>query len=98
MSFFVVFHEAAELELMEAADYYDIESPGLGSLLIDEIQNAVDNIQLFPESNPILKNRVRRKILIKFPYSILFSVNNNEIRILAVAHHKRRPGYWNERR
>jgi hypothetical protein len=37
-------HEAAEAEINEAADFYDIESPGLGTVFIDEIQRAIENM------------------------------------------------------
>ena len=45
-------HEAAELEINEAADFYDLESPGLGNAFLDEIQKAIGQILLFPESAP----------------------------------------------
>lgn len=91
-------HEAAEIEFNEAVDFYDLESPGLGMAFIDEIQKAFENISQYPEASPSIQGRVRRKILIKFPYSLLYSVWPNEIRILAFAHQKRRPFYWRGRR
>jgi plasmid stabilization system protein ParE len=94
----VKIHEAAEAEINEAADFYDIESPGLGTVFIDEIQRAIGNISLHPEAYPLIQSRVRRTILNKFPYSLIYSVRSNEIMILAVAHQKRRPFYWHKRR
>jgi toxin ParE1/3/4 len=91
-------HEAAEVELNEAADFYDLESPGLGSVFIDEIQRIIESISQFPEAAPLIRGRVRKKLLIKFPYSLVYSVRPGEIRILAVAHQKRRPLYWRNRR
>jgi len=91
-------HEAAEAEINEAADFYDIESPGLGSVFIDEIQRAIKNIVDFPDAAPLLRGRVRKRIMAKFPYSLVYSVRRDEIRVLAVAHHKRRPFYWRGRR
>ena len=91
-------HEAAEAEINEAADFYDIESPGLGTVFIDEIQRAIGNISRHPEAYLLIRGRVRRTLLGKFPYSLLYSVRTNEIRILAVAHQKRRPFYWHGRR
>lgn len=91
-------HEAAEVEINEAADFYDIESPGLGTVFIDEIQRAIGNISRHPEAYALIQGRVRRTILNKFPYSLIYSVRSNEIRILALAHQKRRPFYWHKRR
>jgi plasmid stabilization system protein ParE len=91
-------HEAAEAEINEAADFYDLESPGLGLVFIDEIQTVIQEIAEFPEASPLIRGHVRNKVLIKFPYSLVYSVRQDEIRILAAAHHKRRPFYWRGRR
>lgn len=91
-------HETAEAEINEAADFYDIESPGLGSVFIDEIQRALKSIVDVPDAAPLLRGRVRRRIMTKFPYSLVYSVRRDEIRVLAVSHHKRRPFYWRGRR
>lgn len=98
MSRLLSIHEVAEAEINEAADFYDLKSPGLGSVFIDEIQRAIENISEFPDVAPLIRGRVRKKALIKFPYSLLYSVRPDEIRILAVAHQKRRPFYWRSRR
>ena len=93
----VWFHEAAEGELNEAADFYDLASSELGSLFIDEVQRTIGRIKEFPEADPLLRGRVRRKPIAKFPYSIIYAIRPSEIRILAVAHQKRRPFYWRSR-
>jgi plasmid stabilization system protein ParE len=91
-------HEAAEIEINEAADFYDLESPGLGSIFIDEIQRSTEIIAQFPEAGPLIRGRVRKKPLVKFPYSLIYSIRSDEFRLLAVAHQKRRPFYWRGRR
>jgi plasmid stabilization system protein ParE len=91
-------HEAAEAEINEAADFYDLECPGLGSVFIDEIQKAIERIAEYPEAAPLIRARVRKRALINFPYFLMYSVRQDEIRILAVAHQKRRPFYWYGRR
>lgn len=91
-------HEIAEAEINEAADFYDLESPGLGNVFIDEIQRALQSVVEFPAAAPLVRGRVRQRIVTKFPYSLVYSVREREIRILAVAHHKRRPFYWHSRR
>jgi len=98
MSRLLSIHETAEAEVNEAADFYDIESSGLGSVFIDEIQRAIVTISEFPEAAPLIRGRVRKRPIAKFPYSMVYSVRPNEIRILAVAHQKRRPFYWRGRR
>jgi plasmid stabilization system protein ParE len=98
MSRLLVIHEAAEAEINEAADFYDIRSPGLGNEFIDEIQRAIGRISQFPEAAPLVRGRVRKRPIAKFPYSLIYSVRPDEIRVLAVAHRKRRPFYWRGRR
>ena len=90
-------HEVAEAGI-EAADFYDLESPGLGSLFIDEIQRALQTIVDFPDAAPLILGRVRRRLVAKFPYSLVYTARGDEIRVLAVAHHERRPFYWRGRR
>jgi plasmid stabilization system protein ParE len=98
MSRLISIHEVAEAEINEAADFYDIESPGLGSAFIDEIQRAIKSISEFPEAAPLVQGRIRKRPIAKFPYSMVYSIRPDEIRVLAVAHHKRRPFYWRGRR
>jgi plasmid stabilization system protein ParE len=90
MNLKVSFHENVEGELNEAADFYDLVSSELGNLFIDEIQRTIERITEFPEAASLLRGRVRRKSVAKFPYSVIYSVRPNEIRILAIAHQKRR--------
>jgi plasmid stabilization system protein ParE len=97
MSDLVSIHESAEAELNEAADFYDRVSIGLGAKFIEEIERAIGSIKQFPEASPLIRDRVRKKTLKRFPYSLIYSIRPGEIRILAVAHQKRRPFYWRDR-
>ena len=94
----VAFHEAAVVELNDAADFYNLECPGLGLTFLGEIESALATIGQFPEATPLLHGRVRRKILPRFPYAIIYSYRDEQIRVLAIAHEKRRPFYWRGRR
>lgn len=93
----VAFHEAAERELSEAAAFYEAECPGLGGSFLAEVEAALQSLGLFPEGGPLLRGGIRRKVLLRFPYTLLYSLRNEQIRILAVAHEKRRPCYWRGR-
>lgn len=94
----VLIHPGAEAESNEAADFYDLESAGLGDVFLDEVEHAIRGIREFPDAAPPFVGRVRKRVLAKFPYSLLYSITDDEIRVLAVAHHKRRPFYWRGRR
>lgn len=97
MSRLLLIHEAAEAEINEAADFYDLQSPGLGDAFLAEIERTIRSIVEFPEAAPLIQGRIRKRSIVKFPYSLVYSVRRDEIRILAVAHHKRRPFYWRGR-
>jgi toxin ParE1/3/4 len=97
MSRKISFHEAAEIELNDAANFYDIACPNLGSVFIDEVQRAIGKISEFPEAAPIVRGQIRKKPIAKFQFSVIYSVRLEGIRILAIAHQKRRPFYWRDR-
>lgn len=92
------FHPLAEQELIDAADYYESQRPSLGLELLGEVEQSINFLIRYPEAGVRVGDSVRRLVLPKFPYSILYRVlETGEIRILAIAHHKRRPQYWIER-
>ncbi len=88
------FHPIAEQELNEAAAYYEAESHGLGSAFLKEVEKAVQQVLNYPESAPLLSRLVRKKVVRRFPYNVMYSVIPTGIRILAIANQKRRPFYW----
>lgn len=92
-----VFHELAEEELNEAASYYETQSRGLGSAFLDEVERTVSLIVEYPEAGPLLNQVVRKRQVRRFPYSVLYSIEPEEIQILALANQKRRPFYWHDR-
>jgi len=88
----------AEHELNDAAEYYEVESAGLGKAFLKEIERIFNFIVKYPEAAPLVNQTVRRKLVKKFPYAVLYSVGRNYLRILAVMNQKRRPFYWIGRR
>lgn len=93
----VSFHELAELELNDAAFFFEMEREGLGSRFLAAVEAAVADIQKFPEASPIIIQNVRHKVLRRFPYSIMYSIRPDRLRILAIANQRRRPFYWRSR-
>ena len=86
-------------ELAEAVLWYEDRRLGLGRELLDEIEAVLPLIAERPRSFPRLQGvdpalEIRRALLPRFPYALVFLVREEEVRILAVAHLKRRPGYW----
>lgn len=90
-------HPAAQRELVEAAAYYDAESPGLGSAFVSESEHALQQIRVYPEAAPVGFGSVRVRDLVAFPYSLHHALLGDAVLVLSVAHHSRRPFYWRDR-
>ena len=94
----IIFHPLAEQELIDAAAYYEEQRRGLGLEYLEEVEHAVNFLTRYPEAGSRVRGSVRRLTLPKFSYSLLYRVlEDTQIRVLAVAHHKRRPQYWLDR-
>ena len=93
----VRYHEAAEEELLSEIAYLDTRAPGLARRFFAEVRRSEDLIGLFPEAGNEIASGIRRVILRRFRYSLIYSIDSQGALILAVAHHRRRPGYWLQR-
>ncbi len=80
----VIFSSYARNELGDAAHFYEYE--GLGKLFRTEIRKAAKRIASYPESWAIEKGEIRKCLLHKFPYKLLYSIEKDHIFIIAVAH------------
>lgn len=85
---------SAELEMADAARYYELQAPGLGQAFLDQLESVFQDVQTFPEHWPIFEDDIRRRPIKRFPYSLLYIDGSEEILIIAVQHHKRHPFYW----
>jgi len=90
----VSFHDLAKLELNEAAQYYESESPGLGQAFITAVERCADEMVQYPEAGLVVRRSIRRRLIRGFPYALLYRVKPAGIRVLAVMNLKRRPAYW----
>ena len=97
MTDLVSFEPSAQRELEEAADFYDLESPGLGIRFGDAVRAALEALLEFPESCPVLLGKTRKLVLQRYPYSVLYWTDGTHIVVSAIAHQSRRPGYWRDR-
>jgi toxin ParE1/3/4 len=94
------FHPLAESELLDAARYYEARSRGLGHSFLAAVRRAIEQIQAFPESSPVVRRGLRRNALRRFPYSLIYiyEAELGEVKVIAVMHQKRRPSYWKGRK
>jgi toxin ParE1/3/4 len=94
----VLFHSEATAELEEAIAYYEQRRPGLGAALLDEVQRAASLIEEFPHIGaPYKITDCRHYVLRRFPYVLFYLELPDALWIVAVAHSRRRPGYWRHR-
>jgi len=93
----VTFHEDAEAEMIEAAQYYEEKAFGLGLSFLEAVETAVNQVLENPLAYQLVSDNIRHKLLRRFPYSLQYIVEPDLIRILSVSHQKRRPGYWRYR-
>jgi plasmid stabilization system protein ParE len=90
-------HPAAEAEIWAELAYYDAKRAGLGRELKLEIRAAFARIQQHPRAFAADRRRVRRCLLKRFPFSVVYRDEPDAIWVIALAHHKRRPNYWRNR-
>lgn len=91
------FHPDISLEIKDSNDWYQGKGFGLGDDFINELESAYQAIMEFPETWPYFKRGFRRYLLSRFPFSVIYRIEEDIIYIIAVMHHKRKPGYWTKR-
>ena len=91
------FLSPAEEEMSEASLFYDAASGGLGDAFLDDVQQAVDRLCEYPQAGKAVSSSLRRMLVHRFPFSIIYSIETDVILVVAIAHHGRRPGYWQSR-
>lgn len=94
MSRAFVVRPQAESELDEAATWYSERSQGLGAEFVRVVDAAFAAIQRNPLQFPVVHREVRRAVLRRFPYAVLFTESELEIVVLSVFHSRRDPKRW----
>lgn len=93
----VRFLRPAREEFLGAIDFYEREAPGLGAEFLEDLDHALEMIASTPRLGAPFEENTRRVLLRRFPYSIIYDLEDDSILVVAVAHQRRRPGYWKDR-
>jgi toxin ParE1/3/4 len=93
-----VFHPEALTEYAEAVQYYTERRAEVAQAFIDAVEDAIYRIRESPTRWRAIDEDIRRCLTRKFPYGILYTIEQDYILILAVMHCSREPGYWKSRR
>jgi plasmid stabilization system protein ParE len=89
----------ADRELTEAARFYARQGGReVGLAFISEYEKVIALLCASPGLGTVWRNNRRRFPLPRFPYSVVYYVSGEQLRIIALAHHRRLPEYWNSRR
>ncbi len=84
----------AEVELSEAASWYERQRSGLGQAFLKAIEQALDRISDNPLQFPMVHRNVRRALPTRFPFGVFFRVRREHVIVLAVLHASRSPARW----
>ncbi|MBI2892966.1 MAG: type II toxin-antitoxin system RelE/ParE family toxin [Deltaproteobacteria bacterium] len=95
-------HPGAEEDLAAAVDWYESQEPGLGAVLLAEVDEVIWRLRRTELAGVVVPGvprgaPFRRVLLDRFPYAVVFTADEHVLSVLAVAHHKRSPGYWRGR-
>lgn len=94
----VKFHSEARKELFKTANYYEDQVVGLGDIFIGEVENVLEVIQQYPSSGTKISPTERRFLVSRFPYGIVYTVEDDLITIFAIMNLRQKPDYWEPRR
>jgi plasmid stabilization system protein ParE len=90
----VIFTRIATQELEDAVRFYELEYAGLGRRFKEEVKKATLRVAEYPKAWSIERGEVRKCLLHRFPYKLLYSVEEDHVLVIAIAHQHRKPDYW----
>jgi toxin ParE1/3/4 len=93
-----VFHPYALAEYADAVKYYANQNSNIAQAFINSIEDTVYRIRESSTRYPEIDEDVRRCMMRKFPYAVLYTIEQDYLLILAVMHCSREPNYWRDRK
>ena len=97
MNFSTSIRPDAEIDIEDAATWYEKQRKGLGNDFLDEIQNALRKISGNPYLYPIVHRNTRRILIRRFPFAIYYFIEQGSLIVIAVMHGSRHPKRWQHR-
>ena len=87
----------AQREVDDAVVWYNNQTEDKGREFLDELDRAVRLVKLYPQGLTEIQPEIRRCLLARFPYALIYGIEQQTIVVIAVAHLHRQPGYWVDR-
>ena len=91
------FHPEAAAEFEEVSAFYELRMVGLGKSFAVEVERTVTHVREFPGAGSPSGMSIRRALIPRFPYSLFYRIVGDAVQVIAVSHHRQRPGYWRHR-
>jgi plasmid stabilization system protein ParE len=91
------FHSEARKDLRQALEWYREQSPRAALEFRIAVSSVILHIVQAPHRWPTYLYQTRRAVMRRFPFSVVYMDDSDVVSIVAVAHNKRRPGYWRDR-
>ena len=93
----VRFLTLAQQEIDEAVAWFNEQVDGRGLVFLDELDRVVRLVKSYPFASTKIERDIRRCLFARFPYSLIYGVEEQTIVVIAVAHSRRSPRYWIDR-
>ena len=90
-------HPEALAESEETARFYAARDATISTAFTVALESALFDIMTHPEAHPAYLHGTRRLVMGRFPFSVVYSIEEGSILLIALAHMHRRPGYWRGR-
>ena len=97
MTYIVRLREEAELDLEDAASWYESQRSGLGQDFLNTVLKALGSIEQSPLSFPVVYRGIHRAVLPRFPFAVFYIISESEISVISVMHGSRHPARWQQR-
>lgn len=92
--FSVALAPGAEADIREAFIWYRERNAPIADAFRAAVFDSIERIAEAPLARPADEGGNRKRVLHRFPYSVIYEMQASTVTVLAVAHHRRRPGYW----
>lgn len=84
----------AQDEIFRVIDFYDGKAIGLGAEFVEELDRVLEFLRDHPGMGAPFQAETRRLLVRRFPLSVIYSTDEHEIVVIAIAHQSQEPGYW----
>ena len=94
----VIFTLPARAELIDAQDWYENEAAGMGRRFRQAVDAVIERMSASPRQFPVIYRNVRRALLRRFPYALMFVIDlDDTLTVIASFHGSRDPAHWQKR-